>query len=233
MQPATDTKMPLIGDPFPTMKVATTQGEICLPGQYRGKWFVLFSHPGDFTPVCTTEFVDFARRRADFRRLNTELIGLSVDQVFAHLKWIQWIERNLGTKIWFPVIGDQTGIIAHRLGLIHPNKGANTVRAVFVVDANGVIRAIIYYPQETGRNICEIMRLIRALQVTDEFGVSTPANWPDNSIIDDHVIIPPAKTEKEAKERLAQAAHGGIECFDWWFCHYDLDADCEEEEDPV
>ena len=222
MDTVSDPKMPLIGDRFPEIEVTTTQGEISLPNHYAGRWFVLFSHPGDFTPVCTTEFVAFAARHADFRHLNTELIGLSVDQVIPHLKWIQWIENNLEVTICFPVIADETAITANRLGMIHPKKGTNTVRAVFVVDNKGIIRAILYYPQETGRNINEILRLIHALQVTDEYSVSTPANWPKNNLIGNHVIVPPPKTESLAKERLKKAECGAMECFDWWFCHHPL-----------
>jgi peroxiredoxin (alkyl hydroperoxide reductase subunit C) len=224
MDTAIDTRMPLIGDQFPGMEVTTTHGTISLPNHFAGKWFILFSHPGDFTPVCTTEFVAFATRHDDFRRLNTELIGLSVDQVIPHLKWIQWIDNNLKVTIKFPVIGDETGITARRLGMIHPQKGTNTVRAVFIVDNKGIIRAILYYPQETGRNISEILRLIHALQVTEKYSVATPANWPRNNLIGDHVIVPPPKTEKLAKEKLEKMECGEIECFDWWFCHHPLDS---------
>ncbi|MDF2634163.1 MAG: peroxiredoxin [Pelosinus sp.] len=215
-------RMPLIGDRFPEMLVKTTQGDIKLPTDYSGKWLMLFSHPGDFTPVCTTEFVAFETRREDFCKLNTELIGLSIDQVFAHLKWIQWINDNLGVEIQFPIIADEQGNVAKRLGMIHPNKGTNTVRAVFIIDNKGIVRAILYYPQEVGRNISEILRLIHALQVTDQYKVATPANWPQNNLIGSDVIIPPANTEKMAKERLHEEQYGEINCFDWWFCHYNL-----------
>jgi len=215
-------RMPLIGDRFPEMIVKTTQGDVNLPADYAGKWLMLFSHPGDFTPVCTTEFVAFETRREDFCNLNTDLIGLSIDQVFAHLKWIQWINDNLGVAIKFPIIADDQGTVAKRLGMIHPNKGTNTVRAVFIIDDKGIIRAILYYPQEVGRNISEILRLIHALQVTTKYKVSTPANWPHNNLIGSDVIIPPANTEKIAKERLAAEKYGEISCFDWWFCHYNL-----------
>jgi len=217
-------RMPLIGDKFPEMIVKTTQGEIKLPVDYTGKWLMLFSHPGDFTPVCTTEFVAFEARREDFCKLNTELMGLSIDQVFAHLKWIEWIYDNLGVEIQFPIIADDQGNIAKRLGMIHPNKGTNTVRAVFIIDNKGIIRAILYYPQEVGRNISEILRLIHALQVNSKYQVSTPADWPHNNLIGSNVIIPPANTEKIAKERLEEDEYGVISCFDWWFCHYNLNS---------
>ena len=210
--------MPLIGEEFPNMEVQTTHGKKKLPEEYKGKWFVLFSHPADFTPVCTTEFVAFQRRFEEFKKLGCELIGLSIDQVFSHLKWVEWIKENLGEEIKFPIIADDTGRVAKMLGLIHPNKGTNTVRAVFAVDPDGIIRAMIYYPQELGRNMDEILRMVRGLQTSDERGVAIPANWPDNELIGDEVIIPPASDEQTAKERLKQ-----YECFDWWFCHKKLD----------
>jgi len=207
-------KMPLIGEEFPEMEVQTTHGRKKLPDEFKGKWFVLFSHPADFTPVCTTEFVAFQRRFEAFKKLNCELIGLSIDQVFSHIKWVEWIKENLDEEIKFPVIADDTGRVAKILGLIHPNKGTNTVRAVFAVDPQGIMRAMIYYPQELGRNMDEILRMVRGLQTVDENDVAIPANWPNNELIGDEVIIPPATDEKTAKERVKQ-----YKCFDWWFCH--------------
>ncbi len=151
--------------------------------------------------------------------LNCELIGLSIDQVFSHIKWVEWIKEKAGVEIEFPIIADDMGQIAKRLGMIHPNKGTNTVRAVFIVDDKGVVRLILYYPQEVGRNIDEIIRVVKALQTTGKYQVATPANWPNNDVVNDNVIIPPATSEKEAKERLEKANKGEIECFDWWFCH--------------
>ncbi len=206
--------MPLIGEKFPDMEVQTTHGRKKLPEEFKGKWFVLFSHPADFTPVCTTEFVAFQRRFEEFKKLDCELIGLSIDQVFSHIKWVEWIKDNLEVEIKFPVIADDTGRVAKMLGLIHPNKGTNTVRAVFAVDPQGIMRAMIYYPQELGRNMDEILRMVRGLQTGDENGVAIPANWPNNELIGDEVIIPPASDEQTAKERSKQ-----YECFDWWFCH--------------
>ncbi len=211
------TRMPLIGDRFPSLEVMTTHGKMCLPDDYKGKWFVLFSHPADFTPVCTTEFVAFQKRYDEFRKLNTELIGLSVDQVFSHIKWVEWIEQNLGVKIKFPIIADDTGKVSHQLGLIHPGKGTNTVRAVFIVDPKGIIRAILYYPQELGRNMKEILRMIEGFQVSDQHGVAIPANWPNNELVGDEVIIPPAADVETAEERPKQ-----YDCYDWWFCHKKL-----------
>ncbi|HHD16816.1 MAG TPA: peroxiredoxin [Euryarchaeota archaeon] len=210
--------MPLIGDEFPSMTVKTTHGPKNLPEDYKGKWFVLFSHPGDFTPVCTTEFVGFQKRMDQFRELDTELIGLSIDQVFAHIKWTEWIHEKLGTKIEFPIIADDQGTVAKRLGMLHPGKGSNTVRAVFVVDDKGILRLILYYPQEIGRNMDEIVRIVKALRTSDEKGVATPANWPENDFLGDRVIIPPASDEDTAESR-----RGKEDCYDWWFCHKKLD----------
>lgn len=211
--------IPLIGDKFPTLDVKTTHGTMRLPDNYAGKWFVFFSHPADFTPVCTTEFIAFQVRYPEFKKLNAELIGLSIDQVFSHIKWVEWINNNIKVqgkpiKIEFPVIADDTGRIAKMLGLIHPGKGTNTVRAVFIVDPNGTIRAILYYPQEIGRNMDEILRMVKAFQVSDANRVSMPANWPNNELVKDSVIIPPASDENTAQQRMKQ-----FDCFDWWFCY--------------
>ena len=205
--------MPLIGDKFPMLEVQTTHGMKKLPDDFKGKWFILFSHPADFTPVCTTEFVAFQKRFDEFKKLNTELIGLSVDQVFSHIKWEEWIKDNLKIDIKFPIIAD-TGKVASTLGLIHPGKGTNTVRAVFIVDPKGIIRAMLYYPQELGRNMDEFLRMIKGFQVSDKHGVAIPANWPKNELIKDRVIIPPAKDVTTAKKRLKE-----YEGYDWWFCH--------------
>lgn len=212
----TENKMPLIGDPMPKMEVQTTHGVMTLPDDFAGKWFILFSHPADFTPVCTTEFVAFQKISDDLKALNCELIGLSLDQVFSHIKWVDWIKEELGVEITFPIIAD-TGKIANTLGLVHPGKGSNTVRAVFIIDPNGIIRAMIYYPQELGRNIDEILRAVKGLQTSDANQVAIPANWPQNDMIGDGVIIPPATDVKTAAERPKQ-----FECYDWWFCHKKL-----------
>ncbi len=206
--------MPTLGELFPKLTVQTTHGIKTLPDDYKGKWFVLFSHPADFTPVCTTEFVGFQKRYNEFKKLNCELIGLSVDQVFSHIKWVQWIREKLGVRIEFPVIADDLGKVSEKLGLIHPAKGTNTVRAVFIVDPEGILRVVIYYPQELGRNIDEILRVVRALQISDREGVAMPANWPDNELIGNNVIIPPATDEITAEKRMKE-----YECYDWWFCH--------------
>ena len=214
--------MPLLGDEFPEMEVTTTKGTKKLPDDYEGKWLVLFSHPADFTPVCTTEFYAFQKRYDDFHELNAELLGLSIDQVFSHMKWAEWIEENLGEEIEFPIIADDRGKVADALGLVHPGKGTNTVRAVFIVDPDSVIRTILYYPQELGRNMDEILRIIKGLQTSDKEGVAIPANWPKNELMEDGVIIPPAKDTETAKDRLAKAEEGEFECYDWWLCYKKL-----------
>ncbi|MFW6123952.1 MAG: peroxiredoxin [Acidobacteriota bacterium] len=205
---------PLIGEKFPEMKVPTTHGIKNLPDDYEGKWLVLFSHPADFTPVCTTEFVAFAKRNEKFQKLNTDLIGLSIDQLFSHIKWVQWIEDELDIPIPFPIIADDQGKIAGKLGMVHPGKGTNTVRAVFIVDDKGIIRLILYYPQEIGRNMDEVLRVVEALQLADKNKVAVPANWPNNELIKDRVILPPPTDVNGAQERKKKS-----DCFDWWFCH--------------
>lgn len=208
--------MPLLGDVFPEMHVQTTHGAMNIPEDLKGSWFVLFSHPADYTPVCTTEFHAFQERVADFDALGCKLIGMSVDQVFSHIKWVEWIKENLDTEITFPIVAANDRI-ALQLGMLHPGKGSNTVRAVFVVDPESKVRLILYYPQEIGRNIDEIVRSVRALQVSDKNKVAIPANWPANTLIRDRVIIPPANNIEDAKKRPSQ-----YDCYDWWFCHREL-----------
>lgn len=206
--------MPLLGDKLPSLIVKTTHGVKHVPEDYKGRWLVLFSHPADFTPVCTTEFVSFQKHYDDFRAINCELLGLSIDQVQSHIKWTEFMNDKLHTKIEFPVIADDMGKVAEKLGMINPGKGTNTVRAVFVIDPNGVLRLVIYYPQEIGRNMDEILRSVKALQTSDEHGVACPANWPNNELIQDQVIIPPASDETTAAERRGMA-----NAFDWWFAY--------------
>jgi peroxiredoxin (alkyl hydroperoxide reductase subunit C) len=209
--------IPLIGEKFPELKVQTTKGVINIPNDYKDKWIVLFSHPADFTPVCTTEFIAFAKRNDKFKKLNAELIGLSIDQVFSHIKWIEWIKEKMNIEIPFPVIADHIGKVASRLGMIHPDKETNTVRAVFIIDPKGIIRLMIYYPQEIGRQVDEILRALNALQVADAKKVAIPENWPNNELIGDKVIIPPPKDVAGAEERLKKE-----EGFDWWFTFKNL-----------
>jgi len=208
-----ETKAPLIGDRFPEFDVRTTMGKIKLPDAFANRWFILFSHPADFTPVCTTEFVGFNRRFEELSKLNCDLIGLSIDQVFSHIQWVEWIREHLKEDIRFPVIADATGRIANMLGIIHPNKATTTVRAVFFVDPKAIVRAILYYPQELWRNMDEIVRIVKGLQTADKNGVALPANWPNNEFLKDRVIVPPPTDVKAARERSKE-----YECYDWWFC---------------
>ncbi len=226
------TFVPAIGEKFPRMTVMTTHGKITLPDYYtkQGKWFVLFSHPADFTPVCTTEFVSFQKHYNEFKKLNTELIGLSEDQVWSHIKWTEWIKDHFGVEIQFPIIADVGAKVAKTLNML-PKGGVDTVRTVFIVDPKGVIRAMLYYPLENGRNIPEIIRLLKALQTTDKYHVATPANWMADKIKwtgpevfggKDYVIVPPATSVQEIKQRKQCEQMGGCECKDWWFCYKEL-----------
>lgn len=201
----------MLGNKFPDITVYTTQGKMNIPADLKGSYFLLFSHPADFTPVCTTEFVALQGKMAQFDELNCKLIGLSVDQIFSHIKWLEWINEKVGVEITFPVIA-ATETLANQLGLIHPGKGLSTIRAVFICDTEGKIRVMFYYPPEVGRNIDEIIRAVKAIKISDENGVALPADWPNNELIQDKVIIPPPKTVKDAKEMANQP--GG---YDWWF----------------
>lgn len=210
----------VVGEKFPEVEVQTTHGKIKLPDHFtkQGKWFLLFSHPADFTPVCTTEFYAMQKRVDEFRKLGVEPIGLSIDQVFSHIKWMEWIKENLGVEITFPIIADDRGDLADLLGMI-PEGDTKTARAVFVVDDKGVIRAIIYYPPEVGRNWDEVLRLVRALKTSDEKGVALPHKWPENELVGDRAIVPPAASLEEKRQREEAKNKGEIECYDWWFCH--------------
>ncbi|KAA0005275.1 MAG: peroxiredoxin [Thermoplasmata archaeon] len=214
--------MVVIGEKFPEVEVKTTHGNMKLPDAFKGKWFVLFSHPADFTPVCTTEFYAMQKRLEKFKELGAEVIGLSVDQVFAHLKWTEWIKDNLGEEIQFPIIADDRGMLAEKLGMI-PSGSSITARAVFIVDPNATIRAIVYYPAEVGRDWDEILRALKALQISDKHGVALPHKWPENELIGDHAIVPPAGDVETIKERMEAKERGEIECYDWWLCHKKLE----------
>lgn len=214
-----ENKFPLIGERFPELQVETTHGMLKVPDTYKGKWFMLFSHPGDFTPVCTTEFFSFSKRYADFQKLNTELIGLSVDSTISHIEWVNWIEEHLGVKVPFPVIGDSMGRVATRLGMIHPESSSSTVRAVFIVDPNSVVRLIMYYPLEIGRNVDELLRAIKALQMNDKYKVALPANWPENELIGENAINPPPRNVADSKTRMEQSKG-----FAWWLTYKEVPA---------
>ena len=169
------------------------------------------------SPVCTTEFVAFAKRHKDFSNLNTELIGLSVDSNISHMKWLEWIEENIKVKVPFPVIADQTGNVSKTLGMIHAQSASETVRAVYIVDPDSTIRAILFYPLELGRNMDEILRMIKAFQVGGRYGAAMPANWPNNEVVGEDVIVPPPHSVEEAKKRVKE-----YKCLDWWLCHKEV-----------
>ncbi|RDY69885.1 peroxiredoxin [Halobacillus trueperi] len=207
--------LPRIGEKAPEFTAQTTHGEMSL-NDYKGKWLILFSHPSDFTPVCTTEFVAFQGIYDQLREMNTELMGLSVDSVTSHIAWIRNIEENFDTTIEFPVIADLDKAVATKFGMIMPeSNGTETSRAVFVIDDKGTVRSVIYYPLTTGRNMGEIVRLVEALKTTDEHGVSTPADWKKG----DKVIASPPKTTEDAKARMNDSDY---DCVDWYFCKKDI-----------
>jgi len=207
----TQAGLPRIGEKAPDFTAQTTHGEISLD-DYKGKWFILFSHPSDFTPVCTTEFVGFQNIYDQLRELNTELIGLSIDSVTSHIAWIRNIEENFNTTIEFPIIADLNKDVATKFGMLMPeSNGTETSRAVFVIDDKGIVRAVIYYPLSTGRNMQEMVRLVEALKTTDEHGVATPADWQKG----DKVIVSPPKTMEEAEKRMDDPDY---DCVDWYFC---------------
>ncbi len=211
--------MPRIGEPAPEFTAVTTQGTIHFPNQYKGHWVILFSHPADFTPVCTSEFMTFATLEEKFAAVNCKLVGLSVDGLHSHIAWLRSIREKIeyrGMKqveVKFPLIDDVSMKVANKYGMIQPGESTTSaVRAVFVIDPKGIIRTILYYPQSTGRNFSEIYRIVVALQTADTFGVATPADWQPG----DDVIIPPAGSCGVAKERMENKE--GLTCHDWYFC---------------
>lgn len=209
MSETTSVSLPRINDPAPQFEATATTGPIKL-SDYKGKWVVLFSHPADFTPVCSTEFAGFASRQAEFDKRGVQLIGVSIDSVYSHLAWIQSIEKNLEVKVNFPVIADLDTKVAQLYGMIHPGASTTaTVRAVFFIDPNQVLRALIYYPLTTGRNIDEVLRVVDALQFNSEKGLATPANWKPG----DKAIIPAPTTQEGIQKRLKEE---GAEVKDWY-----------------
>jgi peroxiredoxin (alkyl hydroperoxide reductase subunit C) len=209
------TALPRIGDPAPQFTADTTFGTLALE-DFRGSWLILFSHPADFTPVCTTEFIAFAEIHPQLRELNCELMGLSVDSVYSHIAWVRNVKEKMGVEITFPVIADLNKDVATLYGMVNPGESkTETSRAVFIIDDKQVVRAIIYYPLTTGRNMEEILRVVKALQTTDKNGVATPANWEPGQ----KVIMPPPKSVEDAEQRVGEE---GMECTDWYFCKKDL-----------
>ena len=216
--------LPRIGDKAPAFKTVTTQGEIDFPKQYEGSWVILFSHPADFTPVCTTEFITFAAMEKQFAEANCKLVGLSVDGLYSHIAWLRTIQEKISYKghknveVKFPLIEDITMDVAKAYGMIQPGEASTkAVRAVFFIDPKGVIRAMIYYPLSLGRNFDEIYRALIALQTADAFGVATPADWRPG----DDVIIGPAGSCGAAKNRMD--GKEDMVCQDWFFCSRKLD----------
>lgn len=211
--------MPRIGDKAPEFKAVTTQGEINFPKQYEGKWAILFSHPADFTPVCTSEFMTFANMQQQFEEANCKLVGLSVDGLYSHIAWLRTIKEKIEYKgmkdieVTFPLIEDISMNVAKKYGMIQTGESATqAVRAVFFIDPKGIIRAIIYYPLSLGRNFEELYRVLVALQTADNFSVATPADWQPG----DDVIVPTAGSCGVAKERMEDTSN--LKCYDWFFC---------------
>ncbi len=221
------TSMPRIGDPAPAFSAVTTQGQIDFPADYSGKWVIFFSHPADFTPVCTSEFITFASMQQQFAAYNTALVGLSVDGLASHIAWLRTIKEKISFRdmrdvdVTFPLIEDVSMEIAQKYGMIMPGEDSTkAVRAVFVIDPRGVIRAIIYYPLSLGRNFDELLRVVKALQTADRFDVATPADWRPG----DPVIVPTASTCGIAEQRM-DGHVDGVECQDWFFCAKQISAD--------
>ena len=202
--------MPILGEPAPDFEALTTSGVIKL-SDLKGKWVVMFSHPADFTPVCTTEFMAFAGVADELKSLNVQLMGLSIDSVHSHLAWIKNVKEKMGVDIPFPIIADLDMKVAKKYGMIHPGQSSTaTIRTVFFIDDKGILRAMIYYPLSNGRYIPEIIRLVKALQTSDKYGVATPANWQPG----DKVVVPAPKNKAEMDKRLSE----GYECKDWYLC---------------
>lgn len=212
--------MPRIGDKAPSFEAVTTQGNINFPEDYKGKWIILFSHPADFTPVCTSEFMTFGSMAQEFEDLNTQLVGLSIDGLYSHIAWLRTIKEKIEYKgmkdieIKFPLIEDITMNVASAYGMVQPGESkTQAVRAVFIIDPKGIIRTIIYYPLALGRNFQEIKRALIALQTADNFSVALPADWQPG----DDVIVPTAGSCGVAKDRMEDKS-GEIKCYDWFFC---------------
>lgn len=206
--------LPCLNEPAPQFEANTTHG-IKKLSDYQGKWLVLFSHPADFTPVCTTEFIAFAKHYQDFQDLNCDLLGLSIDSTYSHLAWIQNIKEKFGVEIPFPIIEDLSMKVAHAYGMIQPGASdTSAVRTTFIIDDKGILRAMVYYPMSNGRSVPEFLRLLKALQTSDKNGVATPEGWQPG----ESVIVPPPQTRDAAKARLAE----NYDCQDWYFCKKDL-----------
>ncbi len=216
--------MPRIGDKAPDFKAVTTQGDINFPADYKGSWVILFSHPADFTPVCTSEFMTFAAMSEKFEKANTKLVGLSVDGLYSHIAWLRTIKEKIEYKgmknieVKFPLIEDITMEVATKYGMMMPGESnTKAVRAVFFIDPKGIVRTILYYPLSLGRNFEEIYRVIIGLQAADEFSVALPADWQPG----DDVIVPTAGSCGVAQQRMESKDE--MTCYDWFFCTRKLD----------
>jgi peroxiredoxin 2/4 len=214
-------RMPLIGEKAPAFTARTTQGSVSFPDDYKGKWVILFSHPADFTPVCTTEFMTFSKAYPDFKALNCELIGLSIDSIYAHIAWLRTITDKAEYKdmkditVPFPLIEDIKMDVARKYGMMQPSASTTqAVRAVFFIDPEATIRAILYYPLSNGRNVEEIRRLLLAMETSDQYKVATPANW----VPTEEVIMPTPGSCGVANQRVATANEQGLRCVDWFLC---------------
>jgi len=206
--------MPRLNEPAPAFEAKTTHGVKKL-SDYKGKWLILFSHPADFTPVCTTEFMAFAKYYPDFQKLNCDLIGLSIDSYYAHVAWVRNIKEKFGVDIPFPIIEDLSMKVAKDYGMIQPGASdTSAVRATFIIDDKGMLRAMVYYPMSNGRSIPEFLRLVAALQTSDKNKVATPEGWQPG----DKVIVPPPGDVNAAEKRMSE----GYECTDWYFCKKNL-----------
>ena len=206
--------LPRLNERAPEFEALTTHGVRKL-ADYQGKWLVLFSHPADFTPVCTTEFMAFAQIAPELRKRKVNLLGLSIDSTYSHIAWVRNIEEKFGVKIPFPIIADLNKDVATKYGMVMPGASkTETVRCVFIIDPKGVLRAMLYYPMSAGRNMQEILRLVDALQTADRHGVATPANWTPGQ----PVIVPPPRTTEDAAERVK----AGYDCVDWYLCRKSL-----------
>ncbi len=224
--------MPRIGEKAPSFEAVTTQGKIHFPEDYKGKWKILFSHPADFTPVCTSEFMTFGRMAGEFEALNCQLVGLSVDGLFSHIAWLRTIQEMIdykgmkGVEIKFPLIEDISMHVARLYGMIQPEESTTSaVRAVFFIDPEGIIRTIMYYPLSLGRNFDEIKRVLIGLQTSDRFNVALPADWRPG----DEVIVPTAGSCGVAKNRM-EGKEGEMHCYDWFFCTKPLARETVEKE---
>lgn len=213
-------RIPRINEPAPDFEAKSTHGMIKLSNYTsKGKWVMLFSHPADFTPVCTTEFVEFARRSPEFEKRNVQLIGNSIDSVYSHIAWVRNIEEQHKVKITFPVIADLDQKVAKAFGMVHEAvSDTATVRAVFFIDPKNTIRALLYYPLSLGRNVDELLRAIDAMQTADANACATPANWRPG----DPVIVPAPITQADAEKRAAGGQ--GMEVTDWYLTKRKLGA---------